>query len=413
MKVFVLSKTGKPLMPTTPRRARIWLNTGRARIVNREPFTIQLRFATANYTQSVTVGVDTGSQTAGIAATTNGEVVYQAEVHLRTDITGKLRQRRQYRRNRRSRKTRYRAARWANRRKRSCWLPPSLHSQAEATVKAVRFVASFLPVSRVNVEIGSFDTQRMQTPEISGIAYQRGALQGYLLREYLLEKWQRKCAYCGAKGIPLQIEHLVPKSRGGSDRASNLTLACEPCNVRKGHQTADEFGYPEIQAHARVPLRDAAHVSSIKTRVVQQLRQVFGAEQVAVTYGYETKFKRIQLLGLPKSHINDAVAISCAPGEVVKPLSMLSHLRCVPRGNYQMYNGKHSEHKVWAPRSVKGWKLYELVEAKGQMGYIGGRRLTGSFVLKDVSTGKTILEVAPSKLLRLARPLHGWIAATI
>ena len=119
------------------------------------------------------------------------------------------------------------------------------------------------------------------------------------------------------------------------------------------------------------------------------------------------------MLGLPKSHTNDAVAITCAIGEVVKPLSMLYQLRCVPRGNYQMYNGKHSEHKVWAPRRVKGWKLHELVEAKGYMGYIGGRRLNGSFVLKDVSTGKTILEVAPSKLHRLARCLHGWIPATI
>ena len=288
MKVFVVSITGKPPMPTTLRMARIWLNTRRARIVNREPFTIHLRFETADYTQPATVGVDTGSQTVGIAAT-NGEVVYQAEVHLRTDITGKLTHRRQYRRNRRSRKTRYRAARWANRRRRSGLLLPSLHSQAEATVKAVRFAASFLPISGVKVEIGSVDTQRRQTPEISGISYQQGELQGYLLHEYLLEKWQRKCASCGAKGIPLQIEHLVPKWRGGSERASNVTLACEPCKVRKGHQTADEFGYPEIQAHARVPLRDAAHGSSIKTRVVQPFRDTFGAEQVVVTYGYETK----------------------------------------------------------------------------------------------------------------------------
>src|SRR5216683_6922896 len=114
----------------------------------------------------------------------------------------------------------------------------------------------------------------------------------------------------------------------------------------------------------------------------------------------------------PKSHAYDAVAIACAIGEVVKPLTLVYQLRCVPRGNYQMYNGKHSEHKVWAPRKVKGWKLYELVEAKGQMGYIGGRRLKGSFVLKEVSTGKTIPEVVPSQLHRLARCLHGWIPAT-
>ena len=126
-------------------------------------------------------------------------------------------------------------------------------------------------------------------------------------------------------------------------------------------------------------------------------------------YGFETKFQRIQVLDLAKSHANDAVAIACAIGEVVKPLTTVYQLRCVPRGNYQIYNGKHSEHKVWAPRKVKGWKLYERVTAKGQVGYIGGRRLTGSFVLKDLTGGKTILEVVPSKLQRLARCTHGWI----
>src|SRR6266699_5757138 len=106
MKVFVLSHTGTPLMPTTPRRARIFLTTRRARMVTCEPFTIQLCFETTTYTQPVTVGVDTGSQTVGIAATANREVVFQAEMRLCTDISGQLTQRRQYRRTRRSRKTR-------------------------------------------------------------------------------------------------------------------------------------------------------------------------------------------------------------------------------------------------------------------------------------------------------------------
>jgi 5-methylcytosine-specific restriction endonuclease McrA len=409
MKVFVLSQTGQPLMPTTPRRARLFLHTRRARVVHREPFTIQLRFETTTYTQPATIGVDTGSQTVGIAATANREVIFQAEMPLRTNISGKLTQRRQYRRTRRSRKTRYRAARWANRRRPSGWLPPSLRARADATVKAVRFVARILPIGQINVEIGSFDAQKMQNPEISGVSYQQGQLQGYLLREYLLAKWQRQCAYCQTSGVPLQVEHLVPKSRGGSDRASNLVIACDACNKRKGTRTAEEFGYPEIQAQARVPLKDAAHVSSIKTAVVQPLAQQFGSERVAVTYGYETKYQRIQVLNLPKSHANDAVAIACAIGEVVKPLTLVYQLRCVPRGNYQMYNGKHSEHKVWAPRKVKGWKLYELVEAKGQMGYIGGRRVNGAFVVKDVISGKALVEVTPRKLVRLARPVQGWM----
>jgi RRXRR protein/HNH endonuclease len=409
MKVFVLSHSGKPLMPTTPRRARIFLKTRRARVVMRSPFTIQLRFETTTHTQLATVGVDTGSQTVGLAATANREVVFQAEMCLRTDISGKLMQRRQYRRTRRSRKTRYRAPRWANRRRSTGWLAPSLRARADATVKAVCFVGRVLPIGQINVEIGSFDTQKMQNPEVSGVTYQQGQLQGYLLREYLLAKWQRQCAYCQTSGVPLQVEHLIPTSRGGSDRASNLVIACDACNKRKGKRTAEEFGYPEIQAQARMPLKDAAHVSSIKTAVVKLLAQQFGSERVALRYGYETKYQRMQVLHLPKSHAYDAVAIACAIGEVVKPLTMVYQLRCVPRGNYQRYNGKHSEHKVWAPRKVKGWKLYELVEAKGQIGYIGGRRLTGAFVVKDVRSGKALAEVTPRKLLRLARCVHGWI----
>jgi len=90
MKVFVLSQEGKPLMPTTPRRAKLWLKARQARVVRQEPFTIRLRFATREYVQEVVVGVDTGSKVVGIAATANGAVVLQSEVHLRDDITEKM-----------------------------------------------------------------------------------------------------------------------------------------------------------------------------------------------------------------------------------------------------------------------------------------------------------------------------------
>jgi hypothetical protein len=412
--IYVQNREGQPLMPTRRyNKVWYWLRKGLARVVSREPFTIRLRFETTGYTQKAVVGVDTGSQTVGIAAITNGEVVFQAEVHLRDDISSKMTQRRMYRRNRRGRKTRYRKPRWLNRRRPDGWLPPSLRSKAEATVKAVRFIASFLPVGRIAVEVGSFDTQKMQNPDMAGMQYCQGELQGYLMREYVLEKWGRKCAYCQVRAVPLEIEHIIPRSRGGSDRASNLTLACHPCNTHKGTQTAAEFGFPAIQAQAKMPLKDAAHVSAIKIAIVQQLRGLFGEEQVTVTYGYETKYKRIQGLTLPKSHTNDAVAIACAMGEVVEPCAVIHQLRCVPRGQYQLFNGKHSEHKTWAPRKVKGWKIYERVAAKGQVGYLGGRRLKGAFVLKDFATGKTILEVNPSKLHRIARCTHGWIVFTM
>ena len=407
MKVFVLSQAGNPLMPTTPRRARVWLEAKRARVVRQDTFTIRLRFVTQAHVQSAKVGVDTGSKVVGTAAIANGEVVFQAEVHLRDDITKQMTQRRQHRRNRRARKTRYREARSVNRRRPGGWLPPSLHSKAEATVKAVRLIASFVPIGRVSVEVGSFDTQRMQNPDIAHLEYQQGELQGYFLREYALEKWQRKCAYCDAREVPLEIEHIVPRSRGGSNRASNLTLACHACNQRKGQQTALEFGFPDVQAKARVPLQDAAHMSSLKSRVVHDLQAVFGENQVSITYGYETKYKRIQVLDLPKSHTNDAVAIACEIGEVVKPLGVVYQIRCLARGHYQRFNGLHSEHKCWAPRKVRGFKLYELVKAKGRVGYIAGRREKGAFVIKDVSSGKKLFEITPRKLVRIARPTQG------
>lgn len=409
MKVFVLSHDGKPLMPTTPRRARRWLKAKRARVVCQHPFTIRLRFATQSYVQPTTVGVDTGSKVVGLAAIANGEVMFEAEGHLRDDITEKLRQRQAYRRNRRARKTRYRAPRWRNRRRPKGWLPPSIQSKAEATCKAVRFVARCLPVDRVKVEIGSFDTQRLQNSEITNLEYQQGELQGYLVREYVLKKWQRTCAYCGAQGLPLELERIVPKSRRGGNRVSNLTLACHTCNVRKGQQTAAEFGFPDVQARAWAPLRDAAHVPALKNRVVEDLQTSFGASRVRITCGYETKYQRIQILKLSKSHAHDAVAIACEQREVVAPLEEVYIIRCLPRGQYQRFNGARSEHKCWSPRKVRGFKLCEVVKVSGVVGYVGGRREKGAFAIKDLASGKKWVEVTPRKLERIARPSQSWL----
>jgi hypothetical protein len=156
-------------------------------------------------------------------------------------------------------------------------------------------------------------------------------------------------------------------------------------------------------------LKDAAHVSSLKSRVVHDLQAIFGESQVSITYGYETKYKRIQVLDLPKSHTSDAVAIACEIGEVVKPLEIVHQMRCLGRGQYQRFNGLRSEHKCWASRKVRGFKLYELVKATGQVGYIAGRRQKGAFVIKDIISGKKLVEVTPHKLGRLARPTQGWM----
>src|SRR6266852_9044853 len=239
------------------------------------------------------------------ASGTGGSVAYQAEVHLRDDISSKLTQRRQRRRFRRCCKTRYRPARFANRRRSRGWLAPSLRSKAEATIKAVRVVATILPVQQIKVEVASFDTQQMQYPEIAGMQYQQGELQGYQVREYLLQKWQRKCIYCHKSGIPLQVEHLTPKARGGSDRVSNLALACEPCNRKKGTQDIQEFlihdekRLARILAQAKAPLKDATAVNATRWELNRRL-QATGLS-VESGSGGQTKYNRVSR-GLCKTH---------------------------------------------------------------------------------------------------------------
>ena len=398
-------------MPTTPRRARLWLKQKRARVVSRSPFTIRLCFEpSGRYAQHVRVGVDTGSKVVGVAAVANSRVLYQAEVRVRTDIKRRLDQRRQYRRERRNRTTRYRPARFSNRKRPGDWLAPSLRSKAESTVRAIVHVTKILPVKHVRLEVAGFDTQKMQLPKITGIEYQQGELTGYHVREYLLAKWGRKCAYCGKTGIPLEVEHIVPRIRGGTNRVSNLTLACTACNRLKGNRTAGEYGHPGVQTRALKPLKDAAHVSIIKTWTIRTLSKLLGQVSFSTTYGYETKYKRMKTLELPKTHYFDAVAIACEQGETVLPANVCYQYRHVPRGSYQLYNGSRSQHKVSGPKKVFGWKLFELVKVNGKVGYINGRRGNGRFSVKDVVTDKILVDgVDHRKLARLARATRGLI----
>lgn len=268
-RVFVLDREKKPLMPCHPARAKELLDKGKAAVFRRYPFTIILKEREGGVVQSLAFKVDPGSKVTGIALVADfergKEVVWASEIEHRGQvIRDSLSSRRALRRGRRNRRCRYRAPRFLNRTRRAGWLPPSLESRIANSGTWLGRVRRVSPVSSVSVELVKFDTQLMENPEISGVEYQQGELQGYEVREYLLEKWGRACAYCGAKDVPLQVEHVVPRSRGGSNRISNLTLSCGPCNKAKGAMTAEEFGHPEIQARAKEPLKDAAAVNSTR-----------------------------------------------------------------------------------------------------------------------------------------------------
>jgi len=300
--IYVLNLRGQPLMPTTQRTGKQLLHEGKAKVVQRCPFTIQLNYATGETKQPIKLGVDIGYTNIGFSAKTDKLEVISGTLALRKDVSKKIEERWMYRRTRRGRLG-YRPPRFNNRTCPEGWLAPSTQHRLDSHIRLVNNkLKTLLPITYKKVEVANFDAQKIQNPEIKGVEYQRGTLQGYEVREYLLDKWGRKCAYCGKTNVPLEVEHIIPKSRGGTNRVSNLTLACKKCNLKKGEKTAEEFGYPTIQQQAKKSLRAPTCINSIRWRIVEQL----AAEH---TYGYVTKYERNKL-GLEKSHINDAFVIA-------------------------------------------------------------------------------------------------------
>ena len=317
MAVFVLSKRKKPLMPCSEKRARQMLERGRAVVHKLHPFTIRLRDRSKGEVQPVEVRLDPGSKSTGIAVVRRDQggdiVLHLAQIdHRGAKISENLSQRAAFRRRRRSANLRYRAPRFNNRSKPEGWLAPSLRHRVEVDTAYVSKLGRLLPSFTLAQELVRFDMQALENPDISGIEYQQGTLAGYEIREYVLERDARCCSYCGAKDLPLQIDHVRPRSRGGSNRPSNLTLACGPCNQAKGAQPVETFlaGKParlkRILAQIKRPLRDAAAVNSTRWALKDALEARFGP--VAVFTGGRTKWNRSRL-GLPKTHALDAACV--------------------------------------------------------------------------------------------------------
>ena len=200
--------------------------------------------------------------------------------------------------------------------------------------KWVARLRKYCPIMAINFELAKFDTQKMQNSEISGVEYQQGELHGYEVREYLLEKFGRKCVYCEKNNVPLQVEHIIPKSRGGSDRVTNLTIACQKCNQRKGNLTAEEFGHPQVQEQAKKPLKDAAALNTMRWEIYRCLQA--NGLPIEIGTGGRTKFNRVRH-GLPKAHWLDAVCVGASTPEMLKvegvrPLAIIA----TGYGNRQM-----------------------------------------------------------------------------
>jgi 5-methylcytosine-specific restriction endonuclease McrA len=319
MPVFVLDARRCPLTPCHPSVARKLLSTGKAAILRRSPFTILLkRGVDTPAAHPLRLKLDPGSRVTGLAVVDDetGAVLFAAEVeHRGQRVHGALDERRARRRERRHRKTRYRKPRFHNRHRRQGWLPPSLESRVANVETWARRIRRFAPIGAVSLELVRFDTQALQDPEIRGIEYQQGTLAGCEAREYLLEKWQRRCAYCRAENVPLEVEHIVPKSRGGTDRVSNLALACVKCNQAKGNCPVEEFLVKKpgvlrrILTQAKAPLKDAAAVNATRWELFRRLRRI--GLPVETGSGGRTKWNRTQR-GLPKAHWLDAACVGAS-----------------------------------------------------------------------------------------------------
>lgn len=352
MAVFVLDRQQKPLMPCSEKRARLLLQRGRAAVARLAPFTIRLKDRVGGAVQTLRVKLDPGSKTTGIALVREaehvdaetGEVTRTAHVlwlgelsHRGQQIREALTARSAMRRRRRTANLRHRAPRFDNRTRPDGWLAPSLRHRIETAINWVERLRRISPIAAVSQELVRFDLQAMQNPEIAGAEYQQGTLAGYEMREYLLEKWHRTCAYCGAKDVPLQIEHIEPHSKGGSNRVSNLTLACEPCNRKKGAKPVAAFltGKPDllkrIQAQAKAPLKDAAAVNSTRWALFEALKAT--GRPVETGSGGRTKFNRTRL-GVPKTHALDAACVGQVDALTGWQCPTLA-IKATGRGSYQ------------------------------------------------------------------------------
>lgn len=312
-RVFVINKHGKSLMPCKPRKARLLLKNKQAKVVNKYPFTIKLLVGSRGYAQETHLGVDTGQRHIGLAVTNQSQVLYQAEVELRQDVHKLLYKRKIYRRSKRNRKTRYRQPRFNNRvhgKRDSNWLPPSTNQKVNHNINWINKLLGVLPKCKLFIEVGKFDIAKVINPNIHGKEYQEGNLYNWLNRKhYVLARDNYTCQLCKRKStsknnLKLVAHHLIYRSKGGSDRVSNLITLCTDChtaiNHKPGHVLYDWY----------LKQKQVTHSYSGATFMNILRRRLFKAfPQAEFSYGYQTVVKRKNLF-LPKGHFTDAIAIS-------------------------------------------------------------------------------------------------------
>ncbi|MBO3460258.1 RNA-guided endonuclease IscB [Aetokthonos hydrillicola Thurmond2011] len=341
MLVLVINKHGQPLMPTTPRKSRILLQSGKAKIVGRDPFTIQLIYGSSGYKQPISLGIDAGYKHVGFSAITEKEELIGGEVELLDGVSERITEKQKYRRTRRNR-LRHRAKRFDNRKRNKGWLAPSIQHKLDTHLRFVERVKSRLPVTKITVETAKFDIQKIKNPDIQGEGYQQGEQLGYRnLTNYIRHRDGYKCQNpdCKNKSADkvLQVHHIGywknPPDR--SNRPSNLITLCDKCHSSPNHKKGKILhGWqPKVKS-----FKAETFMSTIYKRILEEL----DAEQA---FGYETDFKREELK-LEKTHHNDAFIIAGGTTQQrIEPL-MIEQIRRHKRSMEQFYDAKYIDKRT-------------------------------------------------------------------
>ena len=405
--VYVLNINGQPIMPTENHaKVRVLLKQGKAKVVHRCPFTIQLLYETTNYTQSITLGVDSGSKHVGVSATTKDKVLYEADVELRNDIVELLSTRKANRRARRNRKTRYRKSRFLNRKKKEGWFAPSVKQKIDSHLTIVRKAHEILPISKIIVETASFDIQKIKNSEIKGEEYQQGDKLGFWnVREYVLWRDGHKCQCCKGKSKDniLNVHHIESRKVGG-DAPNNLITLCETCH-KKYHKGDIEL--PKTIKRG-MKFNDAIFMGIMRWVFYNRLKDIYS--DVHMTYGYITKNIRITN-GLTKTHYIDARCISGNPlANSNGTVFYQKKVRCHNRQIHKMSVLKGGiRKKNQAPTCVKGFKIFDMVEYKKKQYTVFGRRLNGFFNIRTLDGEKVNKGSINCKKLKLIARQVGFI----
>lgn len=360
--VYVLGMNGQPLMPT---RRSGWvyraLRDGRAKVVSKCPFTIKLLYESTNFIQPLTLGVDTGSKYVGSAVVNDetSKVLYESQVELRDDIKPKMDRRRQFRRVRRN-KLRYRPVRFNNRKtsKRKDRYNPTLISKFQGHTREIEFIKSILPISSLVLEVGEFDIQLLQDTSLAyrKWGYQKGELyQQENFKQAARARDNYRCQCCGKKDRRLEVHHLLPRSKGGSDKLANLITLCSDCH-HLAHSSEEQLlaFQKRFGKKAKGTLRYATQMNVLR-HMLQ--REYPNAE---ITYGFITKEVR-RIFSIEKTHATDACCIASRGILFTNENSNKYKKKCVAKGDYDRTDVCRGKFVILPKGKIAGFRRYDKV----------------------------------------------------